>query len=160
MSLSICGEWTTVSRNLHRFGSFVNIAQKFAVAKDVACGLVIEKYHAAKIVSWCGVSVKCKWILCSTYTFIIRFFVCTLFYVGELDRFIFLKASFLPWLVFNNLVFFVICVIIIDDRFGAVRFNVYFFFTVVADCFLFLPSGSLCCFGVPFLRESHSWNFR
>ena len=58
MSLSVCGYCTTVSRNLHHFGSFVDIAQKFAVAKDVACGLVIEKYHAAKIVSWFGVSVK------------------------------------------------------------------------------------------------------
>ena len=60
MSMSVCGYGTTVSNNVHRFGSFVNIVQKFDVPKDIACGLVIEKYHAAKIVSWLSVSVKCK----------------------------------------------------------------------------------------------------
>ena len=152
MSLPVCGYWTTVSNNLHRFGSFVNVAYKFSVTKDVACWLVIEKYHVAKYVIWLSVSVKCKLILCCTHTLVTRFFICTLVYVGGLNRFFLI---FFPWLFFDNLVVFIIFIIIINDWFCAVRFIVSFLDAVVADWFLFPLSGSLRCFGVPLLRERH-----
>ena len=67
-----------------------------------------------------------------------------------------LKVFFLPWFVFDNLVVFIICVITIDDRVSAVRFDVSLLAAVVADCFIFPLSGSLLCFGVPLLGEHHS----
>ena len=148
MSLSVCSYWATVSRNLHCFGSFADISQKFSVAKDVTCGLVIKQYHSAKIVSWCGVCVECEWILRCTHTFITGFFVVTLVDVGELDRFIFKRFFFFPYLG-STFLFFLTCVSSLS-MIGLV---------VVADWFLFPLSGSLRFFRVPLLIESHSWGF-
>ena len=48
-----------------------------------------KKYHGAKIFSRLSVSVQCKRIFCCTHTFVTRFFVCTIVYVGKLNRFLF-----------------------------------------------------------------------
>ena len=78
----------------------------------------------------------------------------------QIELISFFKVFFLSWLVFYNLVVFLVCVIIVGDRFCAVLFNVSFLDAVVVDCFIFPLSGSLRCFGVPLLRECHYWNFR